>query len=240
MSMLHFEVETEQETYESYPGAVIVKCKCEALCGCLPNARNKSPVGPSPGCMVIACEHRSGFRPYTPRSPQQTELWLPGATERSRLVGGGRLQTYDGICSRKNRLVTEISILLSYDPSPVVRAVPVRVLNVVGAFSVCLPLHTRTSTMNDATPHQSEISNDNARVELKGKSVRRARHTTSAMTPSMGSPFVFLTVAEKKSGSPSVEGLARREPEGTRGASVVQKGPGSQERVHPYLTRNKS
>lgn len=69
-------------------------------------------------------------------------------------------------------------------------------------------------------------------------SVRRVGRTTSAMTPSIGSPFVFLTVAEKKSGSPSVEGFARREPEGTRGASVVQKGPGSQERVHPCSTVN--
>lgn len=56
------------------------------------------------------------------------------------------MQTYDGICSRQNRLVTEISILLSYDPSPIVRAVPVRVLNVVGAFSICLPLHTKIPT----------------------------------------------------------------------------------------------
>lgn len=62
------------------------------------------------------------------------------------------MQTYDGICSRQNRLVAEISILLSYDPSPIVRAVPVGVLDVVGAFSVCLPLHTRRPNVNNATP----------------------------------------------------------------------------------------
>lgn len=45
--------------------------------------------------------------------------------------------------------------------------------------------------------------------------------TTSALTPRMPSPFVFLTVAEKKSFSPVVSLVASEDPEGISGASVV-------------------
>ena len=50
--------------------------------------------------------------------------------------------------------------------------------------------------------------------------------TTSALTPEIPLPSVFLTVAVKNIASPVVSPFASEEPVGISGASVVKKGPG--------------
>lgn len=105
--------------------------------------------------------------------------------------------THNGVGGGEDATVGDCPVILRENLAAVVDFFAVRILHVVDAVTVCLPLRCASTVWRGGGP---------------------GGLTTSTLAPFTGSPRVFLIVAKKYIGSPVVPVFAREHPEGNSGA----------------------